>query len=149
MSHFDDVKNFNRKFGLLHHEDDEPVHLTKRKLRERFECMYEELNEFQVAIDTQDLEQQADALIDLVYFAVGTAVMLNLPWQELWDDVHRANMAKVRGVTKRGHKVDMIKPPGWTGPRTGDILRSHGYVHEDWIDVETKIVDEGYCYDDQ
>ncbi len=149
MSHFNDVKDFNEKFGLIHHATMRPpVHLTKRKLRERFECMYEELAEFQEAIDTQDLEAQADALIDLVYFAIGTAVMLNLPWQELWDDVHRANMAKERGVTKRGHKVDLVKPEGWVGPRTGDILRSHGYNRSGWIDVDARFIDEELCHDD-
>lgn len=149
MSHFDDIKSFNEKFGLICHGLGGPVHLTKRKLRERFECMYEELNEFQTAVDIQDLEQQADALIDLVYFAIGTAVMLNLPWQNLWDDVHRANMAKERGVTKRGHKVDMIKPDGWVGPRTAEILGAHGYKRKDWIDVDTKFIDEELCHDDK
>src|SRR3546814_5926129 len=75
----------------------------------------------------QNLAQQADALVDLVYVALGTAVMLGLPWDWLWNDVQRANMAKVRGMTKRGHAVDVTKPPGWQGPQNQRILDLAGY----------------------
>ncbi len=44
----------------------------------------------------QDLPKIADALVDLVYVALGTAHMHALPWQKLWDDVQRANMSKER-----------------------------------------------------
>jgi predicted HAD superfamily Cof-like phosphohydrolase len=121
----EDVREFHQKFSLLNF--DTPGHLTNRKLTERIECMQEELDEFTEACDNQDLAAQADALIDLVYFAKGTAVMLGLPWPELWDDVQRANMAKVRGVGKRGHKVDCVKPAGWVPPQTIDILADAGY----------------------
>jgi hypothetical protein len=121
----EDVRTFYKKFGIL--EFGVPGHLTKRKLVERFECMYEELREFNEAVFNQDLAAQADALIDLVYFAKGTACMLGIPWDELWDDVQRANMTKVRGVGPRGHLVDCVKPPGWKGPQTQKILHKHGY----------------------
>lgn len=140
---FQDVRDFHQKFELLCF--DKPARLTQRKLKERIEFMQEELNEFiegcgleygsanegehNVLYDTgeQDLAGQADALVDLVYVALGTAVMLGLPWDWLWDDVQRANMAKVRGMTKRGHAVDVTKPPGWQGPQTQRILDLAGY----------------------
>jgi hypothetical protein len=53
---------------------------------------------------------------------------MNLPWSSLWDDVNRANMAKVRGVGPRGNLVDCIKPLGWIGPRTEFYLGEAGYV---------------------
>ena len=137
MSHFDDVKSFHQKFGLLVSE--QPTHLTRRKLRERVECLQEELEEFMLAVDSQSLPEQADALIDLVYFALGTAVMMGLPWDELWADVQRANMSKVRGETKRGHKVDVTKPVGWVAPQGHGILARHGYQGYDG---------EEYCLDD-
>ena len=56
--------------------------------------------------------------------------MMGLPWQELWDDVQRANMAKERGTTKRGNVVDVMKPAGWQPPKTQEILVSHGYDPE-------------------
>lgn len=128
MSHFNDVKEFHQKFGLIW--ADTPGHLTTRKLVERIEFMSEELDEFIDAAHKQDLAQQADALVDLVYVALGTAVQLGLPWQALWDDVQAANMRKIRGMTKRGHQVDVSKPPGWVGPQTEQILRDAGYLPE-------------------
>lgn len=152
-SNFSDVKEFHKKFELLW--ADQPRHLTYRKLRERLEFLFEEFSEFAngcgvilvaeklgplhhpdeaqrgqlkyVVMDEQDILEQADALVDLVYVAMGTAVMLGLPWEALWADVHAANMRKERGISKRGHKIDVIKPSGWVGPKTDEILYDHGY----------------------
>lgn len=123
---FSDVREFQRKFGQL--VSAKPTHLTKRKLNERIAQMQEELDEFKSAVESDDIAEQADALIDIVYFALGTACHMGLPWQELWDDVHRANMSKQRGVKpERGFLVDCIKPDGWVGPRTMEILVKNGY----------------------
>jgi hypothetical protein len=100
----------------------------RQPLLERIHCLQEELNELTTGHLDRDLPGIADALIDLVVFAKGTAVQLGLPWAALFDDVMRANLAKVRGVGKRGHVVDLVKPPGWRGPQTADILRAHGWV---------------------
>lgn len=167
-----DVRELYLKFGLL--TAVKPGHLTKRKLRERIQCMMEELNEFAVAAGArievlsrlpivvfntnadQDLAGQADALVDLVYFALGTAVMLGLPWQKLWDDVHRANMTKILGVKPgRGHAVDLVKPPGWVGPQTHQILAEAGYDRCKWAEqtrdasgITYGNINEGVCRDD-
>ena len=141
-----DVRQFQQKFG--HITNDHPVHLTQRKLQERIQCMQEELDEFREAAEHQDLAGQADALVDLVYFAKGTANMLGLPWAELWDDVHAANMEKIAGVGPRGHKVDCIKPPGWIPPQTTDILLRAGYHVEHFIGPYNTISEE-LCHDDK
>lgn len=160
---FADVRAFHRKFDLI--VGDRPQHLTWRKLKERVEFLLEELQELAegcgLEIDAvaggvgvinngqveQDLAQQADALVDLVYVALGTAVQLGLPWEALWDDVQRANMSKVRGMTKRGHQVDVTKPEGWRGPRTHEILHEAGYDRARWC-APGKI-DEARCVDDR
>lgn len=142
----DDVKRFQLKFGQI--VNDKPVHLTKRKLGERAEFLQEELDEFKRAIESQDLAEQADALIDLVYVAKGTANMLGLPWEDLWLDVQRANMAKVAGVGKRGHLVDCIKPPGWVGPQTLVILHNAGYDAVEFHCPVQQVVLEEKCHDD-
>ena len=147
------VRQFQQKFHQI--TNVVPTHLTKRKLYERLECLQEEVNEFKAAIETQDLTEQADALVDLVYFAKGTANMLGLPWAQLWDDVHTANMAKKRGVVKRGHQVDCIKPVGWTPPQTLLILNISGYQRHKFcrpsLGVDGKVtwvIDEERCCDD-
>lgn len=122
---YDDVRKFQLKFSMLVHQ--RPTHLTERKLKERYDFMWEELREFRDAVMADDLAGQADALVDLVYVALGTAVSMGLPWRALWDDVQRANMAKVRGVGSRGHLVDCVKPPGWVPPATLSVLEAHGY----------------------
>ena len=144
-----DVREFQKKFG--HITNDTPTHLTRRKLMERIQCMQEELDEFTEAVADQDLAAQADALVDLVYFAKGTANMLGLPWDALWADVHDANMAKVAGVGPRGHKVDCIKPVDWVGPQTLEILEDAGYVRTNFTSIypwDDKINEERCC-DDQ
>lgn len=141
-----DVRDFHHRFQLL--AFDRPVHLTQRKLKERVECMQEELEEFWQASQKQDLAALFDALIDLVYFAKGTAVMLGLPWRQGWDEVQRANMAKVPGVTRRGHAVDVTKPPGWTAPDLETVLHHAGYNPNEWGRVYKLQIDEARCYDD-
>jgi hypothetical protein len=100
----------------------------RQPLLERIHCLQEELNELTTDYLDRDLPGIADALIDLVVFAKGTAVQLGLPWAALFDDVMRANMAKERGVGKRGHAVDLVKPLGWQGPKTAEILAKYGWV---------------------
>lgn len=142
----EDVRAFHNKFDILD-SGRVPTMVTKRKLQERIECMQEELDEFKKAVAEQDFPEQADALIDLVYFAKGTAVMMGLPWADLWDDVQRANMAKVRGVGKRGHLVDMVKPEGWKKPNGELILKGAGWNRTSFTD-EAGNIDEDRCLDD-
>lgn len=130
----EDVRKFYKKFDFIINES--PTHLTSRKLQERVEFIAEELREFVTASRNQDLAGQADALIDIVYVVKGTAIMMGLPWVDLWDDVQRANMTKVRGVTHRGHAVDAKKPEGWQGPKTREILINAGYdpISGQWVE---------------
>jgi predicted HAD superfamily Cof-like phosphohydrolase len=70
----------------------------------------------------------ADALVDIVYVAMGTAYMMGLPWQQLWDEVQRSNMDKVRASdasqSKRKNSLDVVKPQGWVGPDLKRIIES-------------------------
>jgi predicted HAD superfamily Cof-like phosphohydrolase len=157
---YDDVRAFHCRFGQL--DPGRPVHLTRRKLRERANFMLEELDEFATGaglerVDDgyifsdwrdQDLAGQADALVDLVYVALGTAAMLGLPWDALWADVQRANMAKVKGPTHRamGYGADIAKPEGWVGPRTVEILTAAGYSRA-LFEREGR-VNDARCHDD-
>ncbi len=50
-------------------------------------------------------------------------------WRELFSDVHRANMSKIRATdasqSKRKTSLDVIKPPGWIGPNADKILEKN------------------------
>jgi predicted HAD superfamily Cof-like phosphohydrolase len=164
------VRNFHEKFGQL--DNSKPVHLTKRKLAERFNFMLEELFEgaqaaglalkldplkFVPEMDDQDAEGIADALVDLDYVLKGTAAMLGLAacWTELFDDVHAANMRKELRPTKRAMGgADVGKPIGWAGPETGKILHRAGYRRRDFVKLDGNddhaiyVVDDALCVDD-
>ena len=97
-----------------------PVLLDLITMQFRIDFMQEELNEIDEAYSDEDLHKVADGLVDLVYVALGTAAMMGLPWQSLWNEVQRANMTKIRTpnaeASKRKNVLDVIKPEGWIGP---------------------------------
>ena len=101
-----------------------PQLIDKRTLEERAAHLQEELVELMAAIQDGNLADAADALVDLVVIAKGTAVMLGLPWAELWKEVHRAISSKVVGVNPKrpDHPHDLIKPDGWIPPRIQEVL---------------------------
>ena len=131
----ENVREFHQKFGFIEHRSPGPI--SKRLALDRVACMAEEVKEFADAAEAGDFAKMADALVDLVYFAKGTAIQMGLPWAALWADVQRANMAKVRGVGKRGQIEDVIKPPGWLEPQTDIILAAHGFIPTLWEDEST------------
>lgn len=118
-TNFQDVQAFLRKFGIP--AVSQPLILSPDVEEFRQKFMQEELNEFH---DATTLQKKADALVDLVYVALGTADMMGIPWDAMWDAVQRANMRKERAKsaehsaasTGRGHSLDVVKPEGWVSP---------------------------------
>lgn len=129
-SNFEDVQEFMRKFGLP--LPDKPALVPLDVAIFRYEFLQEELNELFLALSAAELDQIADALVDLVYVAMGTAIVYGLPWQELWDEVQKTNMAKERVKnlhdSKRGHRFDVIKPDGWVPPDLNRVLADFGWT---------------------
>lgn len=132
-TNYADVHAFHTHFGLP--APALPEQLTEDVFLFRTRFMQEELDELGQAFyslhqppltEPQRLAEMADALIDLVYVAMGTAVMMGLPWQLLWDEVQRKNMQKVKVLSaqdsKRGHAFDIKKPEGWTPPDIERLL---------------------------
>ena len=99
----------------------------------RTKFMLEELLEFADAQYRADLPAAADALVDLVYVALGTAHLMGLPFDELWRTVQLANLQKERATgaddprSKRGHHLDVVKPVGWQAPDHVPVLLAHGW----------------------
>jgi predicted HAD superfamily Cof-like phosphohydrolase len=111
MSYFEDVQAFHK--DVLGNPDwfsDETI------LLQRMNFLNEEITELGDAMAANDYVAMADALADLVYVALGTADILQLPFDDIWKLVHDANMRKVKGETKRGNKFDAKKPAGWQSP---------------------------------
>jgi predicted HAD superfamily Cof-like phosphohydrolase len=161
-SNFDDVGDFHEKFGLdntTHHDSGPRTQLDPSILPFRVKFMLEELDEFckatgvtfttagsggedevdlgllEINIDSSksiDHAEAFDALIDLVYVAMGTAHFMGYPWRLGWRLVQRANMSKVRAQkdasdSKRGSSFDVVKPPGWKAPDIRSLLNDMGF----------------------
>jgi predicted HAD superfamily Cof-like phosphohydrolase len=122
-TNFEDVHAFHEKYGLT--TDPNVGNAEWLRFREKF--LEEELTEFRKARYTGDHAEMFDALLDLVYVAMGTADGLGWDWQAGWDRVQAANMSKVRAErdganSKRGSGFDVVKPAGWKAPDHSDLV---------------------------
>ena len=75
--------------------------------------------EAQELCEANTVEDQADAVADLVYFALGRLQEMGVDAYPLFAEIQRANMAKVKGEksTRPGSLgFDAIKPDGWVPP---------------------------------
>lgn len=115
---FSDVRDFRLKFQLPI-EVPRGIRLSKDTAGDVAKCLREEVDEFLTADNDVD---RLDALVDLIYFATGAIVRMNVDGHEAWRRVHKANMAKVPGRTKRGIANDVTKPEGWTAPDLSDLF---------------------------
>lgn len=112
-SMYEDVHAFHAAFGHPAHRS--PVLQTDDRVNARRDWIAEEVDELGDALTIVD---QADAYIDIIYFAIGGLVEIGVDPTNLWDIVHRANMAKVQpdGSVQRRPDGKIIKPEGWQAP---------------------------------
>lgn len=119
-----DISDFHIKFGNAY--SGKPRQLPDDLLNFRIQFLEEELTEYRHAAIIDDLEGQLDALVDLVYVAIGTAYLQGFNFQEAWKRVHEANMRKVRATSasesKRNSSFDVVKPVGWEAPDLSDLV---------------------------
>lgn len=80
--------------------------------------MLEEINEFLEAAEEGDIVEQADAMIDVIYFALGTLVEMGIKPDKLFDIVQYANMSKLweDGKPHYNEMGKVIKPSTWEDP---------------------------------
>ena len=120
----ENVEAFSIKFGIPQLE--ESGFLEPDDMMFRLEFIQEEMDEFTEAYNERDLAGALDALVDIMYVAIGTAYMMNLPILDAWERVHHANMQKVKvknvSESKRGSIHDLRKPEGWTPPDLSDLV---------------------------
>jgi predicted HAD superfamily Cof-like phosphohydrolase len=119
-----DIDQFHKKFKFEKNlkvgipDDNELVNF-------RTSFLMEELAEYTQAITKKDAAGALDALVDIVYIALGTAWLFNLPFEKAWNEVQKANMKKIRTKSKskkRGTSFDVVKPKGWTPPDIEQII---------------------------
>jgi predicted HAD superfamily Cof-like phosphohydrolase len=119
-----DIDAFHKKYKF---EKNEKVGIPddNELVNFRTSFLMEELAEYTQAITKKDAAGALDALVDIVYIALGTAWLFNLPFERAWDQVQKANMSKIRTKSKskkRGTSFDVVKPKGWTAPDIEQII---------------------------
>lgn len=107
------VKDFHDKFG--HPVRDRPTMLTSERVDTRIDWMMEEIGEFQRAKTVVD---QADGMVDLIYFALGTLVEMGVRPERLFDIVHHSNMSKLFPDGKPHYNTagKVVKPDTFVAP---------------------------------
>lgn len=124
------VAEFHRTFG---HPTAGPVPalIPLKRIKRRWDFHTEESSELLDAAIDGDLVKVADALVDEVYFAYGTAEELSIDLDELFAVVHQSNMSKLgedgQPITVNGKTV---KGPNFFPPESKirEILIARGWV---------------------
>lgn len=109
-----DVRAFQTAFS--HPVADYPTFMPKDRLDIRMSFIQEELQEL---LDAETVVDQADAIIDALYFLFGNLVEMGVRPDKLWDIVQEANMAKLFPDGKPRYREGdgkVIKPDGWEKP---------------------------------
>lgn len=119
---FFNVRRMHHHYGIAY--QGEPRFLNKEEREFRLKAMLEELDEYR---DAETLEEELDALVDLIIFALGTIDRQGLPFTHAFDVVIKANMQKQLGPNTgkdRGEfRLDLVKPLGWKAPDLAPIIQ--------------------------
>ena len=86
----------------------------------RFRLIWEESHELCDAILSGDFVGSIDGMCDLLYVVLGTAEAFGIDIVPYFNEVHRTNMLKEKGIMDRWGKI--IKPEGWQPPNISAIL---------------------------
>lgn len=118
---FNEVKKFQTAVGQNVGQAPAFPDDSERILRMRL--LEEEFDEYLEGEQTNDLENIAKELADIIYIVCGTAASYGIPLNEVFDEVHRSNMEKlVDGKPVRREDGKILKPEGWTAPDIKKIL---------------------------
>lgn len=131
---FDDVKEFNVAFEQRN--PDLPSPQTMDEVVRRAKWVNDEVFEL---LEAKTLVDQADAYIDIAYFAIGGLVELGIKPEALWNIVHAANMAKLHdGKAVKSADGKVIKPEGWERPEPKLEAEVNRQVYEATLDYARK-----------
>lgn len=92
----------------------EPTILTSFQVQRRIDWIKKEIDEL---YDASNIYEQADALVDTLYYLLGAFVEMGIYPDELFKVVHQYNMKKVDS-TNAVHDIDgrILKPNNWSHP---------------------------------
>lgn len=108
------AENFSLELDKIsNHMKSTASHYFGGQILPRVAYMVEELAELLTA---KTIEDQADALADLIYFALGTYTLMAVKPEKIIDIVALANLGKIMpdGSVLRDDTGKIKKPAGWT-----------------------------------
>jgi hypothetical protein len=105
----------------------EAKRLSPHRKGRRLNHLCEEIVEYHDAVT---LEDEVDALVDLIYVAMGDLYERGVDGLQHFLEVHNCNMNRVRGENanrppepgEEWDGFDAVKPDGWKGPEHGRII---------------------------
>jgi hypothetical protein len=108
---------------------------TMDLVEKRAAWIVEEVNEMLEAVAEGDFVKYVDALDDILYFAFGGGVIAGVEiGDDTWDNVQRANMAKLgpdgKPVPHPTLPGKIGKPEGWVPPEASHMLTLRKIVHD-------------------
>ena len=114
-----DVIEFNRDLLGIAQRQVQPLDLEEHTHLSM--ALQEELKEFNDAVMQGQIVESVDALIDLMYFAVGGLWKHGLTHEQIVKSmraVHAANMLKRKGKVAKRYTgaADAVKPEDWVAP---------------------------------
>lgn len=112
------VAVFHDKHGYAN--PGKPTMIPFADAKVRVDIMEEELNEYFEAAQGDDLVPIADALGDLLYTVLGTAVVHGIDLQPIFDEIHRSNMTKDQAPPEEPNRP--FKGPAFERPRLAELL---------------------------
>jgi predicted HAD superfamily Cof-like phosphohydrolase len=116
---FKQIKKQHAHFNILY--TGKPRHLSPEEKTFYHKAILEEAQEYE---DAKSLEDEFDALLDILVFTAGAILRHGFKGEAGIKEVVTANMEKIVGpLDKRGgFKLDLQKPVGWKPPNLSQFL---------------------------
>ena len=118
------VREFHIEMDLWYKEL--PWMLNIEAKKRRLALIAEELAELKSALLVNDMIETVDAIADLLYVVIGTAVELGVDIEPFFDEVHASNLSKGGGHKRNDGK--WVKPETYTPPNLKRVFYfTYGY----------------------
>lgn len=102
---------------------DKPTIASEEVAYLRYKLINEEFTELQTGMDLEQLVTIADAIGDLLYVVLGTAVAYGIDMEPVWHEIHRSNMTKfIDGQRREDGK--WIKGPSYSPANLRPIIET-------------------------
>ncbi len=123
MTNFQKVKNFMQTFGQ---EVKSSPSFSSVKINElRYNLIKEELDEFKLALDNDDLLEVADALTDILYVTYGAGHAFGINLDACFEEVQNSNMSKLGkdGKPIYNEQGKVMKGPNYFKPDLSKFIK--------------------------